>query len=147
MTTEVEKNLKRLNITLPDAAAPAANYLPYNFSCGQLYISGQLPKDISGKTICGQLGKEVTLEEGVKAAKVAGINLIAQMRAALNGDLTRVKKIVKITCYVNSELSFHQQPAVANGCSDLLVDVFGPEVGRHARCAVGVAQLPFNVAV
>lgn len=147
MACQAEENLKKLGITLPAPAAPAANYVPFNISCGHAYISGQLPKDMDGAMVTGQLGALLSVEDGQKAARLCGINLIAQMKAAAGGDLSRVKKVVRITCFVNSASDFHQHPAVANGCSDLLVSVLGEEVGRHARCAVGVAQLPFNVAV
>lgn len=146
MPSIVDENLSKLGITLPTAAAPAANYVSYNYSCGHIYISGQLPKDIEGHMPVGQLGKNVSVEEGQKAARVCGINIIAQIKAAVGGDFDRVRKIVKITCFVNSTADFTQHPAVANGCSDLLVGVFGDR-GRHARCAVGVAQLPMGVPV
>lgn len=141
-----EANLAKLGITLITPPAPMANYVPVNYSIGHLYVSGQLPKGDDGKFVLGQCGKDVSVEEGAKAARLCGISILAQLKEAL-GSLDRVKKVVKINCFVNSTADFTQQPAVANGCSDLLVEVFGPEVGRHARCAVGMAQLPLGVAV
>lgn len=145
MPGRVDANLARLGITIPAPVAAVANYVPYTYVSGVLHLSGQIAKD-GDKLLIGQLGKDVTVAEGQKAARVCGINIISQLKAAL-GDLDRVLKIVKINCFVNSTSDFTQHPAVANGCSDLLVSVFGEEVGRHARCAVGVAQLPLGVAV
>lgn len=139
-----EANLAKLGITLPAAATAVANYVPLNYSMGSLYLSGQLPKDDAGKFIVGQCGKDISVEDAAKAARACGISILAQLKQAL-GSLDRVKKVVKINCLINSTSEFTQHPVVANGCSDLLVEVFGPEVGRHARCAFGVAQLPLGV--
>lgn len=147
MPGRVEERLKELNVVLPVAAAPAANYVPYRFSCGQLYVSGQLPKDNEGKLITGQAGQgKKTVKEAEEAAYYCAVNLIAQLKAAV-GDLDRIKKIVKITVFVNSAADFTEQPLAANGASNFFVSVFGEEVGRHARCAVGVAQLPLGALV
>ncbi|CAD2219118.1 endoribonuclease L-PSP (pb5) [Angomonas deanei] len=143
----IAENIAKLGLTLPTVAAPAANYLPYQFSNGHLYLSGQLPKDSEGHMTVGQLGAKVSVEEGKKAARVCGINMIGAINAAVNGDWSRVKKIVKITCFVSSSPDFSEQHVVANGCSDLLVEVFGKDIGCHARCAVGMAQLPLNASV
>ncbi|GET88662.1 endoribonuclease L-PSP, putative [Leishmania tarentolae] len=147
MAGVVEANLQKLGITLPVPAAPAASYAPFTVVGNMVYISGQLPKDADGKLMVGQLGGSLKVENGKAAAESCAVQLIAQMKAAAGGDLDRVKKVVMVRCYVNSESSFHDHPLVANGCSDLLVSVFGEEVGRHARCAFGVAQLPFNAMV
>ncbi|KAK7198355.1 endoribonuclease L-PSP (pb5) [Novymonas esmeraldas] len=147
MSGTVEAKLQKLGITLPTPAAPAAAYLPYTIVGNIVYISGQLPKDADGKLMVGQLGAPLTVEEGKAAAASCAVHLISQMKAAAGGDLDKVKKVAMVRCYVNSASDFHDHPFVANGCSELLAEVFGPEVGRHARCAFGVAQLPFNAAV
>ncbi|CAJ1025944.1 putative YjgF/chorismatemutase-like, putative endoribonuclease/Endoribonuclease L-PSP [Leishmania utingensis] len=147
MSGTVESNLQKLGITLPAPAAPAASYVAFNVVGNMVYISGQLPKNADGKLMVGQLGDPLTIEEGKAAAASCAVYLIAQMKAAAGGDLDKVKKVVMVRCYVNSASNFHDHPHVANGCSDLLVKVFGEEVGRHARCAFGVSQLPFNSAV
>ncbi|CCW68249.1 unnamed protein product [Phytomonas sp. Hart1] len=146
MHGRVEGKLSKLGIKLPTPAASVANYLPFVISGGQVHFSGQLPKGEDTNLVVGQLGAGLSLEEGQKAARLCGINLVSQIKASL-GDLDRVKKVVKINCFVNSSSEFTGQPAVANGCSDVLVDIFGEEVGKHARCAVGVAQLPLGAAV
>ncbi|CAG9574106.1 putative endoribonuclease L-PSP (pb5) [Leishmania major strain Friedlin] len=143
----VEANLQKLGITLPVPAAPAASYAPFCIVGNMVYVSGQLPKDADGKLMVGQLGDSLTAEDGKAAAKSCAVQLIAQIRAAAGGDLDKVKRVVMVRCYVNSACNFHDHPLVANGCSDLLVSVFGAEVGLHARCAFGVAQLPFNSMV
>lgn len=147
MSGSAEANLKKLGLTLPAPAAPAASYVPFNIVGSTVHISGQLPKDADGKLIVGQLGAPLSVEEGKAAAAACALYLIAQMKAAAGGNLDNVKKVVMIRCYVNSASTFYDHPFVANGCSDLLVSVFGEEVGHHARCAFGVAQLPFNSAV
>lgn len=145
MAESVDARLASLGITLPEAAAPAANYVPTVRSGSMLYISGQVPI-IDGKfTHVGQLGDAFETDEGAACARICAINIIAQAKQAL-GDLGRVKRIVKLVGFVNSTSSFTEQPKVINGASDLMVEVFG-EAGKHARSAVGVAQLPFGVAV
>ncbi|CCW63730.1 unnamed protein product [Phytomonas sp. EM1] len=146
MTGRVEATLAKLAIKLPTPAASVANYMPFVISAGQLHISGQLPKGEDGNLIVGQLGTNLSVDEGQRAARLCGISIVSQIKAAL-GDLDRVKKVVKINCFVNSSGEFTGQPAVANGCSDVLVNIFGEEVGKHARCAVGMAQLPLGAAV
>jgi enamine deaminase RidA (YjgF/YER057c/UK114 family) len=147
MSGTAEANLKKLGITLPAPAAPAAAYVPYTISGNLVYISGQLPKDAEGKLVVGQLGAPLTVEEGKAAAATCALHLLAQMKAAAGGDLDKIKKVLMIRCYVNSASNFYEHPFVANGCSEMLVNVLGEAVGRHARCAFGVAQLPFNSAV
>ncbi|KAG5478610.1 hypothetical protein LSCM1_06013 [Leishmania martiniquensis] len=147
MPSVVEANLQKMGITLPPPASPAASYKPFVKVGNMVYISGQLPKGADGKLITGQLGASLKSEEGKAAAESCALSLIAQMKAAAGGNLDLVSKVVMVRCYVNSTGDFHEHPAVANGCSDLLARVFGEEIGRHARCAFGVAQLPFNVAV
>jgi enamine deaminase RidA (YjgF/YER057c/UK114 family) len=143
--SKVESRLAELGITLPTAAAPAANYVPFVLSGTQLFLSGQLPFQ-DGKLIhLGHLGDKVTIDEGYQAARLCAINLIAQIKAAI-GDLDRVRRIVRLGGFVASTATFGDQPKVVNGASDLMVDVFG-DAGRHARSAVGVPSLPLGVSV
>ena len=140
-----EARLTALGITLPTAAAPAANYVPTVISGGLLHISGQIPFGPDGKPLQGRLGETHDTAAGADAARLCAINLIAQMAAAL-GSLDRVERVVKLGVFVSSTADFTQQPEVGNGASDLMVAVFG-EAGRHARSAVGVAVLPRGVPV
>lgn len=146
MPNVVSDRLKALSITLPQASAPAANYLPFTRSENLLFISGQLPTENGKMVATGRLGADVSLEEGQKAARACAINIIAQINAALNGDLDRVKRVLKLSGFVASEPNFTDQHLVINGASDLIADVFG-EAGKHARAAVGMAALPLNAAV
>ncbi len=141
----IAARLAELGISLPEAAAPAANYVPFVEAGGLLHISGQIAMAADGALIRGRLGEDLGVAEGKEAARRCAIGLIAQMQAAL-GDLDRVARIVKLNIFVNSAPGFTDQPEVGNGASDLLVAVFG-EKGRHARSAVGVAVLPRGVAV
>ena len=144
MTSMIEARLTELGIVLPAAPAPAANYVPFMRSGTQLFISGQISADEHG-LIKGRLGQDMDATGGAAAARRCGLALIAQAKAAL-GDLDRVKRVVKLVGFVNSTLEFTDQPEVINGCSDLMVEVFG-EQGRHARSAVGAPILPRGVAV
>lgn len=140
----IDRKLEELGLTLPEAAAPVAAYVPAVLANGLLHISGQLPfKD--GKIITGRLGDGVSLEDGQDAAKRCALMLVAQMKAAL-GDLARVERIVKLGVFVNSHGDFTDQPKVANGASELMVALFG-DAGKHARSAVGVPVLPLGAAV
>ncbi|MEM8617147.1 MAG: RidA family protein [Pseudomonadota bacterium] len=139
-----ETRLEALGITLPDAMAAVANYVPFVITGSQLFISGQVSAGPNG-LMTGRLGEDFTLEEGQAAARLCGINLIAQCQAAL-GDLARVKRVVKLGGFVSAAPDFTAIPSVINGCSDLMVDVFG-EAGRHARSAVSCPVLPLGVAV
>ena len=141
----VEDRLGELGITLPEAAAPAANYVPWARSGNIVYVSGQISRDASG-LILGRLGDDVDAAAGAAAARTCGLQLIAQVKAACEGDLARLVRVVKLTGFVNSAPGFTDQPKVVNGCSDLFVEVFGDK-GRHARSAIGVAALPLGVAV
>ncbi len=136
--------LKAAGVTLPEARPPVANYVPYVITGNLLFISGQVSMTPEG-LIKGRLGEDVSLEDGQKAARVCAINLIAQMQAAL-GDLERVTRIVKLGGFVNAAKDFVDIPKVVNGCSDLMVEVFGDK-GRHARSAVACPVLPMGVAV
>lgn len=144
MTSAIEARLSALNITLPDAPAPAANYVPFVRTGNQIFVSGQVSAGPDG-FIKGKLGADMSVEEGAAAARRCGLALIAQARAAV-GDLDKIKRVVKLVGFVNSTVDFTDQPKVVNGCSDLMVEVFG-EAGRHARSAVSAASLPFGVAV
>ncbi|HZG28780.1 MAG TPA: RidA family protein [Ensifer sp.] len=146
MTDEISKRLETLGITLPVAAAPAANYVPYVISGNTLYLSGQLPVEGGKVAVTGIVGKDVTLDEAKRAAELCATNILAQASAALGGDLTRVKRLIKINGFVASAPGFTSQHLVINGASDLLVNVLG-EAGKHARAAVGMACLPLNASV
>ena len=141
----IDERLREIGITLPEAAAPVAAYVPTVEQGGLLHISGQISFAEDGSLIKGRLGEDMDLDTGTKAARRCGIMLLAQMRAAL-GSLERVERVVKLGVFVNSAPSFTEQPKVANGASELMQQVFG-EAGRHARSAVGVAVLPLGVAV
>ncbi len=143
--SSIEDNLARLGITLPAAAAPAANYVPFARSGNLLFTAGQLPFRDGKLSATGLLGRDLTTAEGREAAKWCAVNILAQARAAL-GDLTAIARVVKISVFVASTADFTEQHLVANGASDLLVEVLG-EAGRHARSAVGMASLPLNAAV
>ncbi len=139
-----DARIAQLGITLPDAPAPAANYVPYVQSGKLLFVSGQIAAGPEG-LIRGRLGEDMDATAGTAAARACGLALIAQARAAL-GSLDRIARVVKLTGFVNSTPDFTDQPEVVNGCSDLMVEVFG-EAGRHARAAVSAAALPRGVAV
>jgi enamine deaminase RidA (YjgF/YER057c/UK114 family) len=130
---------------LPKVPAPVANYLPYRIAGNLLFLAGQGPRDSSGGLLTGKVGAEVSVEEGYKRARLVGLQLLSTMREAL-GSLDRVDTILKLLCMVNAVLDFKDQPKVANGCSDLLVEVFG-ENGKHARSAVGMGSLPNQISV
>jgi enamine deaminase RidA (YjgF/YER057c/UK114 family) len=144
MPGAIDARLAELGATLPDAPAPAANYVPWVRSGNLVFVSGQISQDANG-LVKGVLGDDMSVEAGAAAAKLCALSLLAQLRAACDGDLDRVTRVVKLTAFVNSAPGFGDQPKVVNGCSDFLVDVFGDK-GRHARSAVGAA-LPFGVAV
>jgi enamine deaminase RidA (YjgF/YER057c/UK114 family) len=144
MAGKIEARLAELKIELPKAAAPVANYVPVVIAGKTAYTSGQVTVLNGEFKYIGKLGKEFGIEDGQQAARLCGLNVIAQVKAAL-GDLDRVKRVCKLTCFVNSTSEFTDQPKVANGVSDLMVEVFG-EAGKHARSAVGVNVLPLNVA-
>ncbi len=143
----IEKKLLELGLELPEASPPVANYVPYVKSGNLVFISGQISK-IGDITILGRLGEDLSIEEGQLAAKFSALNLIAQMKAACDGDLTRVKRIVKLGGFVQALPTVTQAdiPTIINGCSDIMVDVFG-DLGRHARFAVSAPSLPLDVAV
>ena len=141
----IEARLAALGVTLPDAPAPAANYVPFVISGKLIHISGQISQGPDG-LIKGRLGAELSIEQGAEAARRCAISLLAQARAACGGDLSRLKRAVKLTAFVNSTPDFTDQPKVINGASDFLVAVLG-EAGHHARSAVAAVSLPLGVAV
>lgn len=143
--SRVEARLAALGIELPAVAAPVANYVPATRSGDTVYISGQLSNDQAGG-VKGTVGADLSLDDGVAAARLCAINLVAQIRAAVDGDLDRVTSILRLGGYVQAGSEFFEIPAVMNGCSDLIVECFG-DVGKHARSAIGVYRLPFNFAV
>lgn len=145
MAGTIEQRLIELDIELPEAAAPVANYVPAVLSGNMLYTSGQITLWNGEKRHIGKLGAEISADEGQAAARLCALNIIAQAKAAL-GDLDRVARVVKLVGFVNSTPDFVDQPKVINGASDLMAEVFGDK-GRHARSAVGVASLPLGVAV
>jgi enamine deaminase RidA (YjgF/YER057c/UK114 family) len=140
----IETRLAELGIALPQPAAPVASYVPVVVAGGLAYVSGQLPF-IGGALVTGRLGEDVDLDLGARAARACGLMILAQLNAAL-GSLDRVGRVVKLGAFVNSAGGFTDQPKVANGASDLMVEVFG-EAGKHARSAVGVPVLPLGAAV
>lgn len=143
--SSIESRLKSLGITLPSPAMPAANYVATRRTGSLLFVSGQLPMEDGAFAVTGQLGADVSLEDGVRAARLCAINILAQAKAAL-GDLENIVSCVKFGGFVNCVAGFGDQPKVINGASDLIAEVLG-EAGKHSRFAVGASGLPFNVAV
>lgn len=142
---EFDQRLAELGLTLPDAPAPAANYVPYVRSGSTLYVSGQVSMGPEG-FITGKLGADMDVAAGAAAAQACGLSLLAQVRAACGGDISKLTRVVKLTGFVNSTPDFVDQPKVINGCSDMMVALLG-DAGRHARSAVSAAALPLGVAV
>ena len=143
---DIENKLKELNIELPNAPDPVGAYVAFKKVNNLLFISGQLPISNDGKMIKGQIGKDLTLEDGQKASKLCVINILAQVKKALNGDLNNIKNCVKITGFVNSTDDFKNQPKVINPASETLSAVFGDK-GKHARVAISANSLPLGAAV
>ena len=143
----IEERLAEMGVTLPEAPAPAANYVPYVVSGALVFISGQLPMAGGECANRGLLGRDVDLEDGVDAARTCAINLLAQLKAACDGDLSKVARCVRLGGFVAATPDFEQHPAVIIGASDLIAEALGGEKGAHARAAVGVASLPFGVPV
>jgi enamine deaminase RidA (YjgF/YER057c/UK114 family) len=144
--TTIADRLKALGIDLPNPVQPVANYIPYRWSGSLLFISGQIPLENGALPYLGKVGVDLSIEEGQAAARLCAINILAQVNAALNGNLDRVNACLKLGGFVNCTPDFKDQPTVINGASDLMVDVFGDK-GRHSRAAVGSNALPRNVAV
>ncbi|MFU8864447.1 MAG: RidA family protein [Rhodobacterales bacterium] len=145
MTSKIETRLAELGVTLPDAPAPAANYVPFVQSGDLVFVSGQISNGPDG-FITGKLGADTDVAAGAAAAKTCAISLLAQLKAACGGDLDRLARVVKLTGFVNSTADFTDQPKVINGASDFLVEALG-DIGRHSRSAVSAASLPLGVAV
>ena len=146
MTDDIEQRLTDLGITLPEPIAPVANYVPYVISGNLIYVSGQVPLADGKVQMTGIVGEGLSVEQGQEAAKLCAINLIAQAKAACDGDLSRISRVVKLTGFVASPAEFTDHPKVVNGASDLMVEVFGDK-GKHARAAVGMSSLPLGVPV
>ncbi|HWT97662.1 MAG TPA: RidA family protein [Terriglobales bacterium] len=145
MTGQVMARLAERNIALPQASVPVANYMPFAITGNQIHTAGQVPRWDGNFHHVGAVGQEVSLDDAYQAARLCGLNIIAQVKAAID-DLDRVTRCVKLNVFVRSADDFADQPKVANGASDLMVEVFGDK-GRHARSAIGVKQLPFGVSV
>ncbi len=145
MSNKINQRLKSLGIVLPNAAAPAANYVPF-VRCGtMLFVSGQISQNSNGPVL-GKLGDNFSLDDGYEAARLCGLALIAQVKSACNDDWSRLRRVVRLGGFVNCTQDFMEHPKVINGASDLMVKVFGDK-GRHARAAVGSSSLPLGVAV
>ena len=142
----IDKRLQELGITIPEPSTPVANYVGWVRAGNLVFSSGQVPIKDGKFQFQGKVGGDISVEQGQQAARICAINVISQIRAALGGDLDRVKRVVKLIVFVNGTPEFTEQPKVANGASDLLVEVFGDK-GRHARSAVGSGSLPLNVSV
>ena len=142
----IDQRLAELDIILPKVAAPVASYLPFVVTDNLVFVSGQLPSWNGEIRYQGKLGENLSPDEGCQAARLCALNLIAQVREAAAGDLDRVRRVVKLTGYVNTTADFSDQPKVINGASELMAEIFG-ENGHHARVAVGCSSLPLGVAV
>ena len=146
MTTQIDNRIAELGLELPEPAAPGANYMPFVQTGNLVFVTGQLSQWNGERRFIGKLGREFSVEEGQEAARLCALNVLAQLRVALHGDLDRVVQCVRIAGYVNSVPEFDGQSQVINGASDVFIAVLG-DCGRHTRIAVGVAVLPYNVAV
>ncbi|NML73769.1 RidA family protein [Rhizobium sp. S-51] len=146
MSDTIDSRLQAMGITLPEAAAPAANYVPYVISGNLLYLSGQLPIEGGKVAVTGLVGSDVQLADAQRAAELCAINILAQAKSALAGDLSRIVRVIKLNGFVASAPGFVEQHLVINGASNLIAGVLG-EAGKHARAAVGMAALPLNAAV
>ena len=141
-----EENIKKLDLIIPEMPTPMANYVPFKVADNTVYVSGQGPV-VDGKIIySGKVGKEISEEEGIKAAELCCINIVSALKTSLNGDWDRLDTFLKLGAFVNCDENFTDQPKIINGASDLLVSIFGDK-GKHARFAVGSNSLPFNISV
>jgi enamine deaminase RidA (YjgF/YER057c/UK114 family) len=145
MTHPIDTKLAELGLSLPNAPAPAANYVPFVQVGNLVHVSGQVSNESDG-LITGKLGADLNVEQGAAAAQTCALSLLAQAKAAAGGDLSKIKRLVKLVGFVNSTPDFTDQPKVINGASDLMVELMG-DAGRHARSAVSAVSLPFGVAV
>ena len=144
--TDIEAKLQEMGLKLPEATLPAANYVPTQITGNQLVISGQLPMKDGKPQFIGKVGKDVSMEDAQACARQCGLNILAHTKAALGGDFSRVVKLVRLGVFVNATDDYTDHPKVANGVSDMMVELMG-DSGKHARFAVGVSGLPFGVAV
>ena len=145
MGSRIDHRLEELGITLPDAPVPSANYVPFRRSGSQVFIAGQI--SVTGdESMIGRVGDGLSIEDGYAAARLCGLNILAQLKACVGDDIDRAKA-VKLGGFVNAPTDFTQPPAVINGVSDLLIDVMGEDAGKHARFAIAVASLPGGAAV
>jgi enamine deaminase RidA (YjgF/YER057c/UK114 family) len=146
MSGKIEARLKELGLELPAATAPIANYVPFTRSGGLVVVSGQVSVRDGKPEFVGKLGREISVAEGQRAARLCALNILAHAKTACDGDLDRVQRVLRLGGFVNCMPEFTQMPQVVNGASDLMVELFG-DAGKHARAAVGVASLPLGVAV
>ncbi|WP_337269779.1 RidA family protein [Oryzifoliimicrobium ureilyticus] len=146
MSDQIEAKLKEMGINLPTAAAPVANYVAYVLTGNQLHISGQLPLQDGKVAVTGHLGRDVDVPAGQRAAELCAINILAQAKAALGGNLGRIRRVIKLNGFIASTPDFVEQHLVMNGASNLIANILG-EAGKHGRAAVGMAALPMNAAV
>jgi enamine deaminase RidA (YjgF/YER057c/UK114 family) len=146
MSGKIEARLKELGLELPAATAPIANYVPFTRSGSLVVVSGQVSVRDGKPEFVGKLGREISVAEGQQAARLCALNILAHAKTACDGDLDRVKRVLRLGGFVNCTPEFTQMPQVVNGASDLMVELFG-DAGKHARAAVGVASLPLGVAV
>ena len=147
MAGTVDARLAEQSIELPNAASPAANYVPYTIAGNMVFVSGQITLRDGELKFLGRLGDDMGVDTGYEAARLCGLNLIAQLKEACDGDLDRVNQVVKLGGFVNSTAEFTDQPKVINGASDLMLAVFGEPAGQHARFAISANSLPLGVAV
>lgn len=146
MSSNVPGRLKELGITLKEPPSPKGNYVSCVRTGNLLHVCGHIPQKEDGSLHTGKLGKDLTVEQGYQSARACAINIFATLQQQLNGDWSKIRKIVKVVGFVQSADDFHQQPAVINGASDLFVEVLGKDIGQHARSAVGTNALPLNIA-
>jgi enamine deaminase RidA (YjgF/YER057c/UK114 family) len=146
MSGKIEQRLSEIGVTIPAPGEAAGNYLPHVTIGNLVYLSGQVPLENGVRKFVGKLGKDISVEDGQKAARLCALNLLARLKTACSGDLDRVARCVKVTGFVNATPDFGDHPKVINGASDFMVQVFG-DAGRHARSALGMGSLPFGVAV
>ncbi len=146
MAGTIDARLKELGIELPDAAAPLANYVPFVVAANLVFVSGQVPLEGGKVAVTGKVGSATSIEDGQKAARLCALNLLAHVKVACGGDLDKVKRVVKLMGFVNSQPDFFQHPTVINAASDVMVEVFG-DAGCHARVALGAPGLPLDSAV
>ena len=141
-----DENINKLNIVLPEAKAPVGNYVATKIVGNLLYVSGQVSTNSNGELIKGKVGKDLNTDDAYKAAERCGISIVAQVKKACRGDLSKVKSCIKLTGFVNSTDDYTEQPKVINGASDLIVSIFG-DAGMHTRAAVSTNSLPLGVSV